>query len=319
MSNQLEKGKWLGAIIVIASFIYVFYRLLQYGEDLSVPEITESAYNSLPILAIAQLFLLCLNIFFETKKWQWLLRSLLTLQFRQSINMVLAGFASGIFTPAKIGEPVGRIMHLSKKWWAKATVLNYIGGIIQNIIIFVIGALCFAFSWEHFSINLSLRSGMYILFLGVIVSVMFVVTLKRQWLKQALKRFFYQKRIKRPVEELLSMTISNLTLIFGYSFLRYLIYNFQLLLLLWYLGYSITLESLLMIPVYFMLITVAPSFFIADLGVRGSVALFVFSDFGLSDVYIVLIVTTLWLLNQAVPALVGCTLILFGKEVKVKY
>ncbi|GAF01727.1 lysylphosphatidylglycerol synthase domain-containing protein [Saccharicrinis fermentans] len=314
MGSKLTKGRWGGAVIAIASFVYIAFRLHSYGDHWDAISIQNEKLKWLPWLCLVQLFLLSLNIWFESKKWQVLLRPVIRIQSALSIKMVLAGFASGIFTPAKIGEPIGRLMFLPKKEWAKATILHYLGAVIQNVIIFVVGMAGLVLSWNYFSIHLSPATWIYILALCALVIVTLVLLFHKAWVKKALLRWGYIHKIKDLVEELGSIPLWSVAPVFLYSFLRFVVYNSQLFMLLWFLGYDSLWMGIVIIPVYFMLITVAPSFFLADIGVRGSVALFVFAELGLSDVNIVLIVTVLWLLNQVVPALLGSVMVLLKKK-----
>ena len=102
-----------------------------------------------------------------------------------------------------------------------------------------------------------------------------------------------------------------------YSLLRFVVYCIQLCVFLWFLGADIKSHLLIVVPVYFMLITMAPSLFLAELGIRGSVALFVFTGFGLTEVAVLFVVLVLWLLNQVLPALVGTVVLLYNKTGKI--
>ena len=69
--------------------------------------------------------------------------------------------------------------------------------------------------------------------------------------------------------------------------------------------YLIALEELFLIPVCFLLASSIPTILFSEIGVRGSVALFVFGVVSDLDIQIVLASIVLWFINVALPALFG--------------
>lgn len=313
MKLSFKTGKWFGVLIATISYAYIIYRLLNFKSEVPLSSISPIEIQDWLWLILVQVILLLFNLFLESKKWQVLLNSLKQVGFKASFKMVLAGFASGIFTPAKIGEPVGRILFLPKEIWAKASLLNYIGGAIHNLVIGAVGLLCLLTSWNILSESGALALNAILLFL-VISFCGLLLWLKRSWLKKQLLRWSkFGTTIVKLWDFSKSISRKDLNNAFLLSIARFAVYCVQMILLLYFFDAQLNVILLALVPVYFLLITLIPSFFLADVGIRGSVALYVFSHLAMSDVTIVLMVSILWFLNQVVPAALGSLLIL-GKK-----
>jgi hypothetical protein len=107
---------------------------------------------------------------------------------------------------------------------------------------------------------------------------------------------------------------SKLALVFAVSILRYLVFSFQFYLLLkMFLVPVDYFTGVTLISVVYLLMTIIPTIALSELGVRGSVSLFVFQSYfekmkmwndqlGLS---IISASTLLWIINLALPATLG--------------
>ncbi len=74
------------------------------------------------------------------------------------------------------------------------------------------------------------------------------------------------------------------------------------------------MREIFLIPVCFLLASSIPTILISEIGVRGSVALFVFGVVSDLDIQIIMASVLLWLINVALPALLG---LLNLKELKL--
>ena len=98
------------------------------------------------------------------------------------------------------------------------------------------------------------------------------------------------------------------------SFLRYCVFTLQFYILLMMFSIEIPLlHGLMIISLIFFIMTAIPTVTMAELGVRGSVSLYFidlyFAKFGAMteniDIGVVSSTSTLWLINLAVPAILG--------------
>ncbi len=292
---------------MICSYVYIIYRILQTDFEFTSFSISKNKLLYLPIV----FFLGALNISTESLKWKVLLSSFQKVSFIQSLKMVFAGFSSGIFTPAKLGEPIGRIITLSKQYWSKATTLNYFGGFLQNIVIFVVGTAftLLATSTKEFKhLSLLYYSLSIIVFSSLILYILYV---SRNKISKYITKYKVINILSEPILEIKKIQLRKYILLLFLSISRYLIYCFQLIILIYIITDSqFQLNIIILIPIYFMCITIIPSFILADLGVRNSVALFLFSSHFGHESFIMLSVSSLWIINQAIPALFGTFFIL---------
>ncbi len=316
MSFTLKKGRWLSVLVAIFCFSYIAYRLLQYHHQFSLSNIPQLKSSVILLSLMVQVILLCINLFIESKKWQLLVNCITKTNFSQTLKMVLAGFSSGIITPAKLGEPLGRALFLKKEFWAQTTLLTYLGGMISNLVVFIVGLPCVLIVYPVPWLKLSFLSPLYLLSLLGVLATFIVLWYKKQWLKKNINRFKTLQTLKELFYQLALTPQHVIIQVFAYSLLRFTVYSFQLAIMLWLMGAHITTHTLMLIPIYFMLVSMAPTFFLAELGIRGSVALFIFTGLNLSATAIVLAVTALWILNQMLPALLGIVVIWQNKGYK---
>ena len=263
------------------------------------------------LIITAQLCLAFLNLLLEAKKWQVLISPLLKTKLHSAFKMILSGCTSGIFTPGKLGEPVGRVMTLERELWAKATILNYLGGMMTSLVIVGFGLPSLVVNWSFLFQNTDPQYKLFLTASALLTLSIWFAWSKRSWLKRVL---INARSFGSSAEELIGFVKTVPAKIWRiaifWSFLRFAVYSLQLGVFLWFLGAQLEIIRWGIVFIYFLMISALPSFFLSDLGVRGSVALFVFSFSGLSDLSIVTAVGFLWLINQVVPALIGTAFIM---------
>ena len=104
--------------------------------------------------------------------------------------------------------------------------------------------------------------------------------------------------------------------VYALSAVRYAVFAFQFYLLLKICGIDLSVSEMMSnIALSFLLTSLIPSIALGELGVRGSVNLHLFSLNHSNDTAVLVASFLLWLINLAVPALIGavCT---FSEEVK---
>tara|TARA_B110000285_G_scaffold232240_1_gene302856 strand:+ start:1433 stop:1759 length:327 start_codon:yes stop_codon:yes gene_type:complete len=100
--------------------------------------------------------------------------------------------------------------------------------------------------------------------------------------------------------------------ILAFSFVRYLIFTAQYVILLYVFSENFDLlNSVIFVPVSFIMNSIIPSITLAELGVREMVGL------KLSEIYynvaVVLSTLSLWIINILTPSIVGALIILTAK------
>ena len=101
--------------------------------------------------------------------------------------------------------------------------------------------------------------------------------------------------------------------ILAFSFVRYLIFTAQYVILLYVFSENFDLLNLVIfVPVSFIMNSIIPSITLAELGVREMVGLKL-SEIYYDDVAVVLSTLSLWIINILTPSIVGALIILTAK------
>jgi uncharacterized membrane protein YbhN (UPF0104 family) len=223
---------------------------------------------------------------------------------KKSCKAILAGLSICIFTPNRIGEFAGRIYYLTQADKIKATLLTFIGNMYQLLCTVVIGITalivwCYTngeFSW------LTLERALY-LAAAFIGSMLVGLLLYKLVIKNSIK-IAPQIAHYIFVFKALSIPVHLVTLLLSLG--RYFIFSLQFYLLLRWLAVDITiLQGMLLIPITFFVIAVIPTFALSELSVRGASAIYILGVVSLNTTGILAASLLLWIINLAIPALIG--------------
>jgi len=256
-------------------------------------------------IAVA-LLLIIANWGIEAIKWQFLVQKIYRPSFFDTLQFVFTGVTIGFITPGRSGEFAGRMILMPEWVRLKSLALSFLGGIAQVIPI-AMSALLFVFLSAFNPLGkiadavlLSLTLLIFILlFLGVDF-----------WIKRPkIRRLF--AHIELVPEQLPSFSTKWMILILAY--LRFFIFVIQYLLVLYAIGLS-PFDTLA--PVVWMLLlqSLSPAVAILDMGVRGSIAFWVFTQYGLYAPEVLSAVFLIWFFNLCIPALAGYFFILKWKN-----
>jgi hypothetical protein len=121
-----------------------------------------------------------------------------------------------------------------------------------------------------------------------------------------LLKFKLHKYIQKALLGFKQLTAKVLITTLVFSAARYFIFATQFVLLLHYFATGLTIgESLLGIGLLYAAMLVIPSITIAEPGIRGSLSLLIFGFFSTNSAGILGASLLLWIINLAVPAILG--------------
>lgn len=308
--------------IVIVVYAYIYYQIF-YKRDMHVTlgllqDMIEDR-KFIPLFIIASVMMLG-NLFIEAKKWQFLISLKERVSTLTSLKAVFTGLSVSVFTPNRVGEFFGRIFFLEKAQPIEGIFMTVVGSISQLLVTIVVGSLGLAFflpvyySPTDFPTEL-LMGVLYILgfmtniiFLGLYLNISFISTLAKRIFRPEWKHWNHY------IEIFSAYKTSELVKVFGLSLLRYLVFSTQFSLFLRAFDVPLTLgEALMLIPVIYLVTTAIPTIALSELGVRGSVSVFFIGVFmaghfiGVGDLQLRVFAasTCIWLINIALPALIG--------------
>jgi len=260
------------------------------------------------LILLLQLALSFINLSIETKKWQVLTSVLKKTLFKTAFLQIIRGVQLGMLTPARTGEPVGKALLFNKGYRTQALLLSAAGSIMQNIVIILAGAVSILILSFHGIIDAAfvksiqqstLRYGFLSPLVGLLIIIGFYLVLKHFWTNAIFRRISLHIQIYKK------MGWAILVNAFIYTVLRFVVFSFQLWLILNFFEVLDSLIFIWLVPLYFLIITFIPSIALADLGIRSSIALFVFGLAGSNTGAIITAVFIIWLFNLAIPSLLG--------------
>jgi len=238
-----------------------------------------------------------INWLLESKKWQLLTKDYHRLSLKESFLSVLSEISTALFTPNRIGDFIGRVSHLPNEHRKKGMISSFYGSFSQWLLTIIMGWI----AWLQLGSKLVESQSLFVLislFYFIIAGALLLLFLSG---KVSLFKFVKNKlNFDNPP----STTIRIKLILF--SFLRYLIFTTQFYLLFRLLGlnldYALVLSKL---GLFYLLTSLVPSTFWGELGIKESVAVWVFSGIVFNSLLIVCATLLLWFINLLVPAIAG--------------
>lgn len=296
------------SLIAILSFVFIFYKMKQgnlysfffiFGEMLQKPSVFAFLTGCF--------FLFIINWMLEALKWKRAVSSIEQISFSTSLKSIFTGMAVGFITPNRIGEFAGKILFLQPENRIKGAVLNVLVSFPQLLFTLLLGLLALFFYKSSFVLIIDSNLLDLIVLLAVLaviicflflfkVSFFFESINKMKWLNKYSKHFLVLNSIKKN-------TILSIVLL---SFYRYVTFMLQYLLVFYIFDLQCNILLFFSLTAfYFLLITAIPTFFITELGVRGSAALLVFGSVFPSVELVLSAILLVWIINLAIPAILG--------------
>ncbi len=293
---------FIKSAILFFSFYYIYDKLNQAPLILSLSGLF-STDNWL--LTISILLLMFLNWGIETWKWKLLVSPLEKISFGNSLKGVLSGITISIFTPNRIGEFAGRVFFLEKADKLQATMMSLIGSFIQLAVTVIAGIFAFFFLekkyYDFFQTEQFISTNALLLFLILIVLIAaaLVFVLKRR-----------SEKFKKYTDIFKIHSSKSINAVINLSLLRYSVFSLQYYLALKVFGINggeVIVFAL--IALTFFVTSVIPTFAMTEIATRSGVAIYFFGM--ISDAHAPILAASLflWIINLALPALVGAVFV----------
>jgi uncharacterized membrane protein YbhN (UPF0104 family) len=307
-------------IIIVISYVYVIFTLLKAPDLSELPNIflSFSIYQFLLFAIVCVLMIVNWSI--EAFKWQILIKEVEPLTYLKSIKSVFSGVTVGLATPNRAGEFGGRILFLEKQNRSLGGFLALAGSFSQLAVTLILGLLGFFLlliaipqSRDLFAISDVFIIAIGILFAGFIL----LLYLKIDYFSGKLGKIPLINKMKNLSNYPELWNITKKFKVLALSILRYLVFIHQFYLLVYILGIEIEYaNSMLIISVIYLLMAVVPIISIGEPGLRISFSLILFSIFTNQAAAVFTASILLWIINVAIPAIIGSILILNQKKIK---
>lgn len=278
------------------------------GDDLWKSFVLHFTYPNLGWMLVV-LFLAPVNIGLEAQKWRALIGDFAPMGFWRTFRAILAGTTIAIFTPNRVGEYGGRVLFVDKGQGWKAVIATMVGSLGQLLVLLSLGLLGAAWFSGHF---LAPDPVLYpvVLCLGVaFVGLLFFAYFNIDVMVPLAKRIPQIHRVKKYLRHLTVLRHYHrreLSRALLFALLRYLTYTTQYYLLLRFYGVPAPLlAGIAGIATIYLVQASVPLPPVMGLLARGEIALYVWGFFSHDQLDILAATFSLFVINIAVPALLG--------------
>ena len=298
-------------ILIVLLGVWILYKKLFHNQNITQlwTDIKTSVITTNNIiLTLLALLLVPVNIYLEGIKWKFQLKPIENISNWKSFLSIFTGITAGMFFPNRMGNFLGRIFMLEKGDRIKAAMVTIVGGMGQMIATVSIGLIASIFFVKKHLVLLTIA-------VILIIVTLLIMYFNIQFLKYF--QFLIPKKYKEKTKEYFEIfslyNKDELFKILAISFLRYFLYTFQFVLLIWAFNVPLTyFKAMIPISLTYILMMVIPFITITEIAVRGSVSIFVFEKWfiinNISDSYLIMVFSAsslLWIFNIAIPSIIG--------------
>lgn len=268
----------INILLSTAALGYIAYLLITY-EDYALIGMHFRQADAWMWLALAgTLILMPLNQMLEASKWRYLLRDLYPMSLREAIGQVLHGLQGAFLTPGRVGDFPARVMTIpAKEVWPKAVGQGFVGSaalMAVNIIGGLGASVLIGFEWHDISAP-------WLIVAAIIIALAFVGIVA-----------YFQK--------------AGALMVLMWSLMRYLVFCTQMVLMLIFVNIDLSWHhTIMLIPIYYMCVTLLPVMPVAEGALKGSVSALVFASATHQTTLVALAAMLLWVVNTIFPMLYG--------------
>jgi len=282
-------------LFVIAGFVILFFQVkseLYKMEDISNIYLPNISFRNFGLM-ICLLISIALNWSLEALKWKYISPKKSAIDFFTAFKHVLISLSAGISTPYRAGEIAARSLLFPKETRFSAGIAALLNSFMQFTVTILVG---YFFLFPISSKWHSLKSEELLNTFWAIVLVVIIFVVYALWLG-------LREKLK---SERSSFAYTQILILLILSVFRYLVFILQYYTVFEIFEISIGFFDFLSgMAVVFFVLYLLPVIQLADIGVRGTVAVFIFSPMAVSALQITIIFFVVWILAIVLPALVG--------------
>lgn len=302
----------LKLVIFVIAWVYVVYKFKTTDSDISLI-FNDKNFRVIPFYFV--FLLMFFNWGLEAFKWQKLVNCSQSISYSKAVSGVLVGLPLALITPNRIGELGGRaiVLKQNRKDAVFATFLGSLTQLATTLLMGIIGIICFVLFCNNNEIiqNASYLSLSLILFLILFICLCH----NKKWFKKLLLKLFGKKYFKQLITLQKKYTRHDMFRTFLLSMCRYIIFGSQFGILIAMLIPELTfVEIFIGISLMYLFTTICPTAILGEIGIRGSVAIFVFQLFTDNATILFQVSLLIWLINIAIPTLIGSILLIGRKK-----
>jgi len=292
-------------IIIIGAFYYS-YEKLSSNHLLSISQLKSQFTNVFFNNIWTFIFILLLtdaNWLLEILKWKTLASIEKKITFFDAYEQCFSSLTVSLITPNRIGEYGAKALYYKNEIRKKIMFLNLIGNLNQLGVTIFFGLIGVVFLIRNFNFKIPITNNLKLLWIPLIIGILFFF-----------KRRIDHSKIKNYLKKLSLKFYSKIILL---SFLRYLFFTHQFIFLLRLFNVETNYFSLLYLTFcMYLLASIIPTLAFFDWLIKGSVAIWVFGYIELNELTVVTVTTIMWILNFAIPSIIGSIFVLNFKTIQ---
>jgi hypothetical protein len=313
----MQIKKTIGFLIKIGIVAFALFFLYQQltsksnTEEFNIHHILLKLQQNYLVIGLV-ILMMFLNWFLESLKWKFLISKIEKVTIKGSIRAVFSGITVSAFTPNRVGEYAGRVFCLEKADRIQGVLITVIGSMAQlitTIVFGLIGILLLPNLMPAFDVFLSEFIFAYpiLLFTIILLNVLLVTLfLNASVFSSVLSKFKFLRKFAKYNEVFAFYNYSELLEVLLYSVARYIVFTTQFFILLQVFEVHISyIDAIILITSMLFVVSVIPTIAITEIGVRGSVALFLFGLVSANTAGILSATFVMWVINLLLPALIG--------------
>jgi hypothetical protein len=302
----------LKATILVLAFIFIYQRV---GDNKNLKQFERlinqlDRVNVIIILSLVVLLML-VNWVLESLKWRYLSHKLSPTTIWKSIEAVFCGLTLAVFTPNRIGEYGGRVMFMPKRKRIHGMFAMAVGSFAQSVITNVLGAMALMwFLWHFHQLNAWLYFAVFIMAFVFIV-LMLVFYFHIRWSVTLLNSIPFLRKFNRFFRVMGYYRMRELLKIMYFSLARFFVFSFQYYLVIHLLIPEIAFFPMMMLVfILFFIQSALPSLDLLDIGVRSMISDKLFGYVTDQHIAVIAAVSSIWLINLIIPAVLGSVFVL---------
>ena len=305
--NKVNKKRLNYIVGPVIAAVFMIYIGKQVADQIATGRFTGLSAAASPKWLGAAIVLFVVNPLLEILKWSLLTAQVAPQPTRKIAASYFAGMAASMITPNRIGEYPGRLLYLGITNVYRYINVALLGTLAQLLAVVVMAAPGIVYA--------SAQLPMQLRWMPIAADIALCCTLTAIYLgygKIELPNFKWKPLARTIAYCRLVKGISAKTklVVLAVSMFRFGIYSLQLVCLLHYFGIDLPPGPALGVATtFFWAMTIIPSVALAELGVRGSVALFLLSPYSHNTVGILAATLALWFMNLVIPSLIGSALL----------
>jgi len=305
-------------VVVLAAFTYIFYRFFINFEIYKNLSFLLSWNNQKTLFLLFCFLLMYINWLTESVKWKLLLSNIEKISILTALKSVFIGITCAIFTPYRIGEFAGRPILIHKENKLSAILATFVGSVSQSITTIGMGLLGLFIS-QYMDIPIDLYS-LNKFTISISITILSYAGIIYLYFNPLLIAIMIQKsglflRWKIKIDFLCQYNFKILSTVLIFSHLRYIIFFLQYFILLHIFNVQIgLLNSFSAISLSYLFLFTIPGIPIAEIGIRGSLALYFLGTYSTNEIAILAASTSLWIINLVIPAILGSVFLLISKN-----